>query len=513
MNIDLNKASSRALGVAQSLVGEMIDEKIVCSRSVILTGEADALQTANGHWCFMDSLRLLVRVVGQLTICLPPGFVDLEKEARQCCSEAFLRGTPRFIISDAKASLPPSDAILNIGFHVTPYLPWTSIGSNGWIARISSGVRELPPDMDQPNPIAALMAASLGVTEVFKRIYGVPFSVAPLIDKIELSLFDNSTDFNSLGPVLPEKLVMPDTLLIGAGAIGNGVGLLFSQLPIEGRLHIVDNQCYQDENHGTSVLLEKEGWIGESKAERLAEWLKSNSSLNATGDQVLIADALASEKIQTMSVDLILNGLDNVQGRHDSQFSWPSIIIDGGINETGAAVIQHRLDERGLACLFCSFKLPQQDLGLIQHQLTGLKTSALSEQERLLTEDDIKDADPDKREWLSSMLKEKRTICSVVSEAGLLRLGVNAEEGFRPSVPFVATAAAAMVVSEAFKALLFPAKPYTQRFAIGSLFLGPLSSAKSSRHAEPTCLCVKRRPLIDSLLFKRRKKIQIAQPR
>lgn len=507
MNINLNKASSRYLGVAQSLVGEPINEELVFSKSVVLMGEHDALKTQNGLWCFMDSLKLLVRIVGQLTICIPPGFTELEAEARKCCSDACLRGQPQFVISDSDSPFQHADAILNIGVHVNSSLPWTTISSNGWVARISSGSKDLPSDMGQPNPLAALFAASLGVTEVFKRIYGIPASVAPLLDKAELSLFESSTEFDSLGPLLPNKINLPNTLLVGGGAIGNGIALLMSQLSVEGRLHIIDKQDYQDENHGTSVLLEKNGWIGNPKAAQLAHWLTQNSTLQVTGDKALINEALGSEAVKSMAIDLVLNGLDDVQARHESQLAWPSIIVDGGINETGAAVIQHRLDNRGLACLICSFKLPMQDIRETQRQLTGLHSSALSDQGRLLTEQDIIDADPDKQEWLREMLKTKRTICSVVSEAGLRRLGVNAEDGFRPSVPFVATAAAAMVVAEALKALLYPNKRYSQRFTFGNLFLGTESLANSSRHAEPSCSCVKHRSLINSLLQRRRQKL------
>lgn len=506
MNINLNKASSRYLGVAQSLVGKPINEEQVFSKSVVLIGEHDALKTQNGVWCFIDSLRLLVRVVGQLTICIPPGLSELEAEARMCCSQACLRGEPQFIISDS--TIPPhhADAILNIGSRANSSLPWTTVSSNGWVARISSGSQELPTDYGQPNPIAALFAASLGVTEVFKRIYGVPASVAPLLDRAELSLFENTTEFDQLGPLLPEKIFLPSTLLVGAGAIGNAIALLMSQLAVDGRLHIVDKQDYQDENHGTSVLVENNGWIGKPKAERLAKWLTQNSLLKTTGDKALVSDALGSDAVKSMTIDLVLNGLDDVKARHDSQLAWPTIIVDGGINETGAAVIQHRLDERGLACLICSFKLPKQDSRETQRLLTGLNSSSLTDQGRVLTEQDIIEADVDKQEWLRAMLKENRTICSIVSQAGLRRLGVNSEDGFRPSVPFVATAAAAMVVSEALKALLYPDKRYSQRFTIGNLFLGTQSLVNSSRHAEPTCSCVKHRSLIDSLHQRRKQK-------
>lgn len=64
-------------------------------------------------------------------------------------------------------------AILNVGTGVRPHLPWTAINSNGWVARVSSGPTALPADTDQSNPLAALMAASFGVTEVFKRVFGI----------------------------------------------------------------------------------------------------------------------------------------------------------------------------------------------------------------------------------------------------------------------------------------------------------------------------------------------------
>lgn len=271
MNIDLNKVSSRALGVAKSLLGKKIDEKLVYSRHVVLTGESDALRTNNGYWCFMDSLRLLVRVVGQLTIILPHGLPDLEQEVRLCCSETDLHSISQIIISESPENISRADAILNVGFHVVSSLPWTTIASNGWIARVSSGAQNLPSDMNQSNPIAALMAASIGVSEIFKRIIGVPASVAPMLDKEELSLFGITTDPDSCGPSLPGIIFLPDTLLVGAGAIGNGIALLLSQLSVRGQVHIVDKQSYQDENFGTSILLTKNNWIGYSKAEKLAQ--------------------------------------------------------------------------------------------------------------------------------------------------------------------------------------------------------------------------------------------------
>lgn len=66
-------------------------------------------------------------------------------------------------------------------------------------------------------------------------------------------------------------------------------------------------------------------------------------------------------------------------------------------------------------------------------------------------------ARPDRRAWLSDCKRQSKTICSTIAVAELgRRLGVEAKEAFCPSIPFVATVAAALVMAEALRALAFP---------------------------------------------------------
>jgi hypothetical protein len=295
-------------------------------------------------------------------------------------------------------------------------------------------------------------------------------------------------------------------LLVGAGAIGNGIALLLSQLPTRGRVHIVDKQDYGDENLGTSILLEREGWLGQPKATRLATWLHENSNLKVTGEKALIESAKSGLEVSGLAVDLILNGLDDVEARRDVQGLWPAVIIDGGINEVGAAVVQHRLDQKQLACLKCWFEPQKVDERLLLRRLTGLNISSKTDMGRLLTEEDIAQAPEDKRDSLRARKKEGKTLCSIFSEAALAaKLGVEVQEGFRPSAPFVATAASAMVVAEAVKALAFPETPVVSMFQIASLFLGPEESLiKLDRLPSASCQCVVHREKIDQLRAKRK---------
>lgn len=501
--IDQVKAFSRPLAVAHTLSDRALTAADVKAKRVVLAGDGSILSSENGRWALLDSLRLLLRVAGHLTVLLPASATELEREVELIAGAASLSCKVEIVRAPNENALCAADAVLNVGFSGRPELPWTCINSNGWIVRVASTGAALSSDVAQANPIGALGAASIGVAEVFKRIVGIPNGIAPPLDPCEFSLFEYSARFDSPGPRLPKMLHLPNTLMVGGGAIGNGIGLLFSQLPLRGRAHIVDKQPYGDENFGTCVLLDDHGWIGQDKAPRLAEWLKENSSLEVTGERSRINTALAGEKLQALSPELVIDGLDDVGARHDVQLAWPTLLLDGGISDIGFAVVQHRLDDRGLACLRCTFELPQIDHRAQQQAWTGLTLESLGNVDRLLTDEDILRAHSEKRMWLEDQKRLGKTICSMINEARLAALGVEVEEGFRPSVPFVATASAVLVVAELIKALMFPQRTYPQTFTVGNIFLGFDSAAALNRVATPTCECVTHRGLIERVRSRR----------
>ncbi len=499
-------ASSRPLGVAEKVGGVGLDEATVFARAVILTGDHATLVTQNGQWCLLDSLRLLSRIVGPLTVVLPAGLGGFEDVVRRLATRVWTKASVLVVHEGAPVAWRSATAILNIGTRVDARMPWTSINSNGWVARVSSGSIPLAMNCEQSNPVAALMAASLGVTEVFKRVYGIPQETAPLLEATQFSLFELNTSPTSLGPLLPSSLALPDTVLIGGGAIGNGIVLLLSQLSLRGRLHIIDKQTFQGENLGTCTLLDDVRWIGSSKAERLADWLTQPDGLQCTGEKAFVDDARSGGFASSMTVELVLNGLDDIGARHDAQRLWPAVLIDGGINAVGAAVTTHRLDHPRGACMICSFRAPKIDDRKLQSRTTGLSIASLgTDHSRQLTEEDILQADDSHRDWLREQKAEGKTICATITAAQSRTLGLATQEGFSPSVPFVATASAALVIAQALKALFFPGSEFAQRFQMESLFLGPEASVGVLTLADLTCECVVHRRLIEKVVADRRR--------
>lgn len=483
---------SRVLGVARQLINHPLDAEVVYGRLVILTGEVVVLNTSNGRWCLETSLHLMCRAFGSIQIVLPAG---LKPELGEWISGRVANLWSRkniVVVSEEAASWEEATAILSVGSKVRSGLPWTSINSNGWVARVSSGPKDLPGDVEQANPMAAMLAASMGVTEVFKRIFGVPLSAGPMIESTQFSLYDFTSQPTHIGPVLPSCIELPDTVLFGAGAIGNAVALLLSQMNLSGRLHIVDKQLYAPENAETCTQIEIDGWIGNPKAVRLARWLSENSQLAVTGEQAWAADAInTSPMLGSMTVDLVLSGFDDIQARHDVQRLWPSTLVDGGISQLSAGVTQYRVGLDNFSCMKCSFELPKVDLSKHYKRLIGLPLRS-DQLDSFVTDEDVAAASTEHKAMLQNARMQGKKFCSVITDASDL-LEINAVDGFQPSAPFVASASAALMLSETVKALAFPGAKTAQQFQFGNLLLGPEANAITATAANPDCHCTLQR--------------------
>lgn len=113
-------------------------------------------------------------------------------------------------------------------------------------------------------------------------------------------------------------------------------------------------------------------------------------------------------------------------------------------------------------------------------------------------------AEPARQAWLREQRKAGRTLCSVIAAAQAEKaLGIQLDDGFLPSVPFVASAAAALVIAQMVKVLIWPAAEQVHTFQLGNLFLGPEAKAAVRRRADPACECVRHRDRIQALQKRR----------
>jgi molybdopterin/thiamine biosynthesis adenylyltransferase len=483
---DIDISLSRPEACAQRIAAHAADAHRFSHKRVLITGDAEILATANGWLLLLDSIRLVIRFCRHVDVGLPSALTELREEA------TILARQIEFIhpvnILESHADFGSYDAILSVGAAARGNLPWTTINCNGWLARVSSTGKNLNPDCSQTNPIGALAAASLGASEVFKRLVGLKPERGPFFDDLRFSCYSFEVNTDDPGPLLPESIQLPETLVVGQGAIGNGITLVLSQLPCAGTVMLLDSQKYGPENLGTCILLGKDG-INEAKADWNANRF-SGSQVNPIPIVGKVEEVLPHFGTKYSYPSVILNGLDNVFARHDIQDLWPDIIIDGAIGDFPCQVVSH-VWGRQTACLKCLFSKPSTpDPVLVASSVTGLSPDKVREAEAVVTDEDVQKAPTEKQALLG------RKVCSVVSEQIIAQISAaKNESNFSPSTPFVATMSSAMVVGTLIKYLAGESQNISSRFYF-DILQGPQQGEHFREMAKSECSCHSRKKVI-----------------
>jgi len=498
MAMESDKRYSRPMSAADRLGEAALDRHKFMSKQVLLTGEREMLSTANGRECLLDSLRLLIRICMNVSVYLPGGFDDLLNESRSI-SDRINFGSITLFSTD-----PPDfkqfDAILSIGSEAKSDLPWTVINSNGWLVRVSSSATGLAWDSGQENPIAALAAAGLGVSEVFKRLLRVKEERGRFFHNLTFSLFNYDTGVSDPGPPLPKPIQLDSLLLIGVGAIGNGIVHLLNQLTVQGDLRILDKQVFQPENLGTCLLIGPSD-VDKEKALFAEELLRGK--LSAKGYHEDLSEFKKRLGSEMRYPSIVLNALDNIPARHAAQDLWPNIIIDGAISDFGCQVSRHLWGE-DIACLKCIFRENSQSAEKQASSATGLQESRTRQAFEAVTEQDVVTAPIEKKDWLKERIGKQ--ICSVIQEGMALKISSDEQNAsFEPSVPFVACLSASMVVAELVKYSCRWESPLEPRFQFDVL-RGPVHGQLFPQSRRRECICVERGASIDKIKLMRRTK-------
>jgi len=475
---------SRLTASIESLDGMRSGTTKVFELPILLTGENSVLSTTNGQKCFLDALRLLVRMTNNLTV-FTDGQLELEERVRKLVPH--LTNARVHVEQRSNLRYEKFAGILNVGSDVRTNYPWTSINSNGFLARVSSK-SSISPECRQANPIGALAAASLGLAEIFKRIACVSADRGPFHDDLNFSFYTYSTS-DWPGPELPTALNIGTLLQVGAGAIGNGIVHLLAQLGLNGRVVIIDNEDFAFENLGTCILIGPAD-VTHPKASTLASLLPG-----AVGYREQVGDSIRSRIGVDFGVPaIVVNGLDNIEARRSVQTLWPDLVIDGAIGTFSCEATLHPWGPDA-SCLLCDFEEPVRDVLEESSKFTGLSKEKLRDLLGVVTKEDIDAAPEETRDVLRQFLG--KSYCSVVSETEMRRLSAGAAN-FAASVPFVACLSACMVVTELVRAVS-DWRPELETGFQFDVLVGPQRGIRKSHTRKLNCICVNRQSLIDGM--------------
>lgn len=473
---------SRPVATAATLGAVAPDASGFFKKPVLLTGERETLSTTNGLDCFQSALLLLQRMTIDLVVDIsnhPDGdeVLRIVKEFKIHKVEV-VRETPRY---DAFS------AILNVGTKTDTANPIVAISSNGWLFRVTSGGVPTGSDCAQSNPVGALAAASMGVSEIFKLLVGLKPGRGEPLRGYSYSLWDYNLS-DKPGPEIADQISLPQTILFGGGAIGNGIVHLLQKLSNSGNLTIVDRDIFKKENLGTCLIL-KPADVGKPKADVLSKEIVFATPFN--GD----IEKFKSQYLGP-AVQICLNGLDNIEARRQVQQFWPDLALDGAIGVFSCEATIHPWGP-DLSCLMCDFEEPNVSAEMEASSVTGLTKERIENPTAIVSNIDVEQAPPDKKEWLRARIGQE--ICSVVSEAELAKIAKEKLEGrFEPSVPFVACLSAAMTVTELVRYLRNDVPAVNTGFQFDVL-VGPHNGIKKDHSRKPSCLCVTRKSIIEKL--------------
>jgi molybdopterin/thiamine biosynthesis adenylyltransferase len=330
------------------------------------------------------------------------------------------------------------------------------------------------------------------VSEVFKRLIRLKRERGRFFDGLSFSFFTYSTEEKDTGPPLPAEMDL-DALLVGVGAIGNGVVHLLDRLPVRGKIVVVDSQEYGRENFGTCLLIGP-AEIRKKKALFASEILEGKLAIKYFAEDFSKFSNRLGTEVPFPRV--ALNAVDNVETRREIQRElWSDMIIDGAIGDFSCQASRHAWDE-AVACLICLFPEPEgEPAELVASRATGLASTRTQNAEAKVCEDDVRNAPAEKKAWLRKQIGKR--ICSVVQEAVAQAISEEKlRERFQPSVPFVACLSSCMMVGELIRSTLELPSPLEPRFQFDVL-RGPHYGQDFPQVRRHDCICVTRRENIE----------------
>jgi hypothetical protein len=228
---------------------------------------------------------------------------------------------------------------------------------SGWLAHVGQHAVALPAG-DEQNPVGPLIAAALGVAEVFKVVFGDNLRhVVPSVD-ITFSALTYKVGEMDPGPPLQEAL-LPRTALVGAGSIGSAFLWGLSHVrEAQGRLVVVDHDRLESHNPDRAILvLDGAEALNPQKAtyarDTIHEWVPHLTIEPFEGTIREYIDTLPASYVLPLAVSAV----DSIESRRDIQDALPSRILNASTGPTKVEVSRHAAFGNG-PCLYCLY-LPE----------------------------------------------------------------------------------------------------------------------------------------------------------
>jgi len=345
-------------------------------------------------------------------------------------------------------------------------IPGVWVGSNNWVAKLSS----LNPQeiRSRINPVGAYTAATLAVSEAWKRIL-VPLQehikfikIAPLDGTLNFSTIDYTTNGNGANPAMPEKVDLKRVTMIGLGAGGGAAAYTLASIPkVYGTITLIDPDEIEPSNLNRYVYADYyEAKERKPKVELIKKLFKANNGITFKAIHKPFNDAI--DELEVKDYELVLAAVDNRETRRGIQDETPKIIIDAAATGKGD-FYNWRMIFGETECMFCKHPQNKKDKDIEQAVQLSRKLGLSPEDwlnkssnNHIFTTKDV--------ENISLKIEDRRV------EVELPKVGQRFQEWFKKNcgrlklpniegeipIPFAPIMAGILQAGEAIKEQLFP---------------------------------------------------------
>jgi hypothetical protein len=371
-----NFFNKSALAASQILSGydRTAFESCLMNSPVEVAFDQNAIESSEGKASLELIVRLLTRLYPKVTItaldCVTPGaesnLIDLAKSINPDIE--FYVGQPVATIVIGKTGIQRT-------------APVFYIGSDEWSVRFSPA--EPVGSGASLNPLAAGAAACFGAANLFRQVFKDQLSDGKSDKSFQLSLITFQQEHNS--EISPDNLIgqspilLGETVLVGLGAIGNGVIWALSKTPLlEGILYLVDPEIIDLSNLQRYILTDQHD-VGKHKTELTTQFLAQTALkiVPHNGDWGSFLNEHGSWRVDTVAV-----AVDSAKDRISIQGSLPKHILNAWTQTTDLGVSRHFcfLRDACLACIYPTHK------GLKSESLLIAESFGLAQEETQIRE-------------------------------------------------------------------------------------------------------------------------------
>lgn len=228
---------------------------------------------------------------------------------------------------------------------INPSVQTFYFGSDNWISKYS--IREQQSFNSTSNPFGCGIAACIVISNVFRSFFSKYMEYKELDTEFQLSTYS----FNRKDNPVFDKIIFKDVVIVGIGAIGNGVVWSLSKISnLQGKLALVDGEEISKSNLQRYVLFTE---FNENKDKVIiAKKFFNQTNLKVSPFKGEWKDYIKIRK--NWSIDCVAVCIDNEKGRVGIQSSLPRIIFNAFTEPESIGISKH-CDFVNQPCLACCY--------------------------------------------------------------------------------------------------------------------------------------------------------------